>query len=147
MPRQATYVAAHRLPGRAYASTPRHRYRSPPGRPNYHPWETKYTGGVTQAASRLDFSPLWRLASVRLPMRLPAAVRGACGRPSTQAALSKFFLRAGAKLAVNDGKKFSNFSRSAKIEASTRHVSFSALSTPPAVPERVKNFTLLVPTL
>ena len=67
-------------------------------------------------------------------MRLPVA----CGRPSTQAALSKFFLRAGAKLAVNDGKKFSNFSRSAKIEASTRHVSFSALSTPPAVPERVK---------
>ena len=80
-------------------------------------------------------------------MRLPAAVRGACGRPSTQAALSKFFLRAGAKLAVNDGKKFSNFSRSAKIEASTRHVSFSALSTPPAVPERVKNFALLVPAL
>ena len=106
MPRQATYVAAHRLPGRAYASTPRHGYLSPPGRPNYHPWETKYTGGVTQAASRLDFSPLWRLASVRLPMRLPAAVRGACGRPSTQAALSKFVLRAGAKLAVNDGKKF-----------------------------------------
>ena len=29
-----------------------------------------------------------------------------------------FFLRVGAKLAVNDGKKFSNFSRRAKIEAS-----------------------------
>ncbi len=28
------------------------------------------------------------------------------------------FLRVGAKLAVNDGKKFSNFSRRAKIEAS-----------------------------
>ena len=114
----------------------------PPGRPNYHPWETKYTGGVTQAASRLDFSPLWRLASVRLPMRLPAAVRGACGRPSTQAALSKFFLRAGAKLAENDGKKFSNFSRSAKNKPPR-----GCSPPPPAVPERVKNFTLLVPTL
>ena len=47
-------------------------------------------------------------------MRLPVA----CGRPSTQAALGNFFLRAGAKLTVNDGKKFSNFSRRAKIEAS-----------------------------
>ena len=26
MPRQATYLAAHRVPGRAYASAPRHRY-------------------------------------------------------------------------------------------------------------------------
>ena len=76
-------------------------------------------------------------------MRLPAAVRGACGRPSTQAALGNFFLRVGAKLAVNDGKKFSNFSRRAKIEASTRHVLISVLlSTPPAVPEQVKNYTL-----
>ena len=58
-----------------------------------------------------------------------------------------FFLRAGAKLAVNDGKKFSNFSRRAKIEASTRHVSFSALSTPPAVPERVKKIYFIKSTI
>ena len=80
-------------------------------------------------------------------MRLPAAVRGACGRPSTQAALGNFFLRAGAKLAVNDGKKFSNFSRRAKIEASTRHVSFSALSTPPAVQGRVKKLYFIKSTI
>ena len=31
MPHQATYLAAHRVPGRAYVSSPRHRYRGPLG--------------------------------------------------------------------------------------------------------------------
>ena len=31
VPRQATYLAAHRVPGRAYVSSPRHRYRGPLG--------------------------------------------------------------------------------------------------------------------
>ena len=71
-------------------------------------------------------------------MRLPAAVRGACGRPSTQAALSNFFFARRRKI----GRE-----RCAKIEASTRHVSFSALSTPPAVPERVKKLYFIKSTI
>ena len=35
MPRQAAYLAAHRVPGRAYAFAPRRRYPRAPGRPNY----------------------------------------------------------------------------------------------------------------
>ena len=35
VPRQATYLAAYRVPGRACASAPRHRYPRAPGRPNY----------------------------------------------------------------------------------------------------------------
>ena len=67
-------------------------------------------------------------------------------RPSATSSFFKF-LRAGAKLAVNDGKRFSNFSRRAKIEASTRQVSFSALSTPPAVQGRVKKLYFIKSTI
>ena len=80
---------------------------------------------------------VWRPCGCPCGFRRQCAVRVGVRAPKRPSAT--FFLRAGAKLAVNDGKKFSNFSRRAKIEASTRHVSFSALSTPPAVPERVKN--------
>ena len=70
------------------------------------------------------------LCAVLRPCGFPAAVRGACGRASTQAALGSFsFARR-----RNIGRE-----RQQKRLASTRNVAFSGLATPFAVPGRVKN--------
>ena len=92
---------------------------------------------------------VWRPCGCPGGFRRQFAVRVGVRAPKRPSATSSFFkfLRAGAKLAVNDGKRFSNFSRRAKIEASTRHVSFSALSTPPAVQGRVKKLYFIKSTI
>ena len=88
---------------------------------------------------------VWRPCGCPCGFRRQCAVRVGVRAPKRPSAT--FFLRAGAILAVNDGKKFSNFSRRAKIEASTRQVSFSALSTPPAVQGRVKKLYFIKSTI
>ena len=99
-------------------------------------------GWVPYGTGRDDLSRGFVFGAVRLPTPMAAEVRVRVGVRAPKRPSAAFLLRAGAKLTVNDGKKFSNFSRRAKIEASTRYVSFSALSTPPGVPGRVKNYTL-----
>ena len=67
------------------------------------------------------------------------------GRTGTQAAA--FLLRAGAKLAENDGKTFSNFSRCAKLEAPTLGLPFRARTSRFRAPRRVKKINLKKSTI
>ena len=79
-------------------------------------------------------------AAARAASRWQCAVRVAVRAPKRPSAA--FLLRAGAKLAENDGKTFSNFSRCAKIEAPTRGLPFRAPSSRFRAPRRVKKINL-----
>ena len=84
-------------------------------------------------------------AAARAAFRRQCAVRVGVRAPKRPSAA--FLLRAGAKLAENDGKTFSNFSRCAKIEAPTRGLPFRAQSSRFRAPRRVKKNKLKKSTI
>ena len=99
-------------------------------------------GWVPAARGRDDLCPVLLFAAVRLPMPMAAEVRVRVGVRAPKRPSAAFLLRAGAKLAENDGKTFSNFSRCAKIEAPTRGLPFRAPSSRFRAPRRVKKINL-----
>ena len=78
---------------------------------------------------------------------MAAEVRVRVGVRAPKRPSAAFLLRAGAKLAENDGKTFSNFSRCAKIEAPTRGLPFRAQSSRFRAPRRVKKNKLKKSTI
>ena len=99
-------------------------------------------GWVPAARGRDDVGRGFVFAAVRLPMPMAAEVRVRVGVRAPKRPSAAFLLRAGAKLAENDGKTFSNFSRCAKIEAPTRELPFRAQSSRFRAPRRVKKINL-----
>ena len=99
-------------------------------------------GWVPAARGRDDLSRGFVFGAVRLPTPMAAEVRVRVGVRAPKRPSAAFLLRAGAKLAENDGKTFSNFSRCAKIEAPTRGLPFRAQSSRFRAPRRVKKINL-----
>ena len=97
---------------------------------------------LTHYTGRDDLSRGFVFGAVRLPTPMAAEVRVRVGVRAPKRPSAAFLLRAGAKLAENDGKTFSNFSRCAKIEAPTRGLPFRAQSSRFRAPRRVKKITL-----
>ena len=99
-------------------------------------------GWVPYGTGRDDLSRGFVFGAVRLPTPMAAEVRVRVGVRAPKRPSAAFLLRAGAKLAENDGKTFSNFSRCAKIEAPTRGLPFRAQSSRFRAPRRVKKINL-----
>ena len=99
-------------------------------------------GWVPAARGRDDLCRGFVFGAVRLPTPMAAEVRVRVGVRAPKRPSAAFLLRAGAKLAENDGKTFSNFSRCAKIEAPTRGLPFRAQSPRFRAPRRVKKINL-----
>ena len=105
-------------------------------------FERASMGWVPTARGRDDLSRGFVFGAVRLPTPMAAEVRVRVGVRAPKRPSAAFLLRAGAKLAENDGKTFSNFSRCAKIEAPTRGLPFRAQSSRFRAPRRVKKINL-----
>ena len=100
------------------------------------------TGSYFPPSGRDDLSRGFVFGAMRLPTPMAAEVRVRVGVRAPKRPSAAFLLRAGAKLAENDGKTFSNFSRCAKIEAPTRGLPFRAQSSRFGAPRRVKKINL-----